>query len=87
MSDEKLIAEAGRRLSEAAPDARVILFGSHARGDAKPGSDLDLLVVEPELKSRRAEFVRLREALGKRGREACWIRKTSEPLSAEPETR
>jgi len=67
VSDEKLIAEAGRRLSEAAPDARVILFGSHARGDAKPGSDLDLLVVEPELKSRRAEFVRLREALGAMG--------------------
>jgi predicted nucleotidyltransferase len=64
VNDESLIAEAGRRLSEAAPDARVILFGSHARGDAQPGSDLDLLVVEPELKSRRAEFVRLREALG-----------------------
>lgn len=64
MSDESLIAEAGRRLSEAAPHARVILFGSHARGDARPGSDLDLLVVEPGLKSRRDEFVRLREALG-----------------------
>ncbi|HWO82168.1 MAG TPA: nucleotidyltransferase domain-containing protein [Solirubrobacterales bacterium] len=67
MSNEKLIAEAGRRLSKAAPDARVILFGSHARGDAELGSDLDLLVVEPELKSRRAEFVRLREALGAMG--------------------
>jgi len=65
--DGKLIAEAGRRLSEAAPNAQVILFGSHARGDAKPGSDLDLLVVEPGLKSRRAEFVRLREALGAMG--------------------
>jgi predicted nucleotidyltransferase len=65
--DGKLIAEAGRRLSEAAPDAQVILFGSHARGDAQPGSDLDLLVVEPGLKSRRKEFVRLREALGAMG--------------------
>jgi predicted nucleotidyltransferase len=62
--DETLIAEAGRRLAEAAPDARVILFGSHARGQARPGSDLDLLVIEPNLRSRRAEFVRLREALG-----------------------
>jgi predicted nucleotidyltransferase len=67
VSDETLIAEAGRRLSKAAPHARVILFGSHARGEAQPGSDLDLLVVEPELKSRRAEFVRLREALGAMG--------------------
>ncbi len=64
MTDETLIAEAGRRLAGAAPDARVILFGSHARGEAKPDSDLDLLVIEPQLSGRRAEFVRLREALG-----------------------
>lgn len=62
-STESLIAEAGRRLAEAAPDARVILFGSHARGEAGPDSDLDLLVIEPEFESRRAEFVRLREEL------------------------
>jgi len=65
--DDTLIAEAGRRLAAAAPDARVILFGSHARGNARPGSDLDLLVVEPELSSRREEFGRLREALGDLG--------------------
>jgi uncharacterized protein len=67
MTSETLIAEAGRRLANAAPDAKVILFGSHARGNAHPGSDLDLLVVEPELRSRREEFVRLREALGAMG--------------------
>ena len=26
---------------------RIILFGSHARGDAKPDSDVDLLVIMP----------------------------------------
>lgn len=63
MTTEELIAEAGRRLSEAAPDARVILFGSHARGEAGADSDLDLLVIESEIKSRNAEYVRLRKEL------------------------
>lgn len=67
MTDEALIAEAGRRLAAAAPDAKVILFGSRARGEAHSDSDLDLLVIEPEVKSRRAEFVRLRGALGNLG--------------------
>lgn len=67
MTDEDLIAEAAHRLAEAAPEARVILFGSRARGEGRADSDLDLLVIEPDLKSRRAEFVRLREALGDLG--------------------
>jgi predicted nucleotidyltransferase len=44
--DESLIAEAARRLAAAAPGARVILFGSHARGEADPHSDVDFLVIE-----------------------------------------
>jgi hypothetical protein len=34
MIDEWVIAEAARRLAAAAPGARVILFGSQARGEA-----------------------------------------------------
>lgn len=47
---------------EAAPEA-IILFGSRARGDARPDSDVDLLVVESEpfsgQRSRRLETTRL----------------------------
>jgi predicted nucleotidyltransferase len=65
MVDQAVIEEAGKTLSAAAgANARVILFGSHAKGNAGPGSDLDLLVIEPKLESRNKEFVRLREALG-----------------------
>lgn len=63
VSSEELIAEAGRRIAEEAPGARVIVFGSHARGDAGQHSDLDLLVVETEVESAAAESVRLRRAL------------------------
>ena len=51
---------------EAAPET-VILFGSHARGDARADSDVDLMVVEDEpfsaQRSRRAEYSRLSMAL------------------------
>lgn len=53
---------------EADPDA-VILFGSRARGDARPDSDVDLLIVEPEpfspQRSRRQETARLYLAVRK----------------------
>lgn len=64
MASEKVIQRAARLLAETVrPPARVILFGSHARGEAAPGSDLDLLVIERDIESRRAERVRLRGAL------------------------
>lgn len=64
MVDESLIAEAGDRLARAAGEsAQVILFGSHARGDARSDSDFDYLVIEPEVDNRRAESVRLRREL------------------------
>jgi predicted nucleotidyltransferase len=50
-------------LGEAAKPARVILFGSYARGDAEESSDLDFLVVEPTLQDKFGEMVRLRQIL------------------------
>lgn len=51
---------------EVSPEA-IILFGSRARGDARPDSDVDLLVVESEpfspQRSRRKEAARLYMAL------------------------
>lgn len=64
MFDDTVIHEAGRRLSQAAPaGSRVILFGSHARGDADEHSDLDFLVIEPSVENRLAEEVKLRRSL------------------------
>jgi predicted nucleotidyltransferase len=58
-----LIDEAARRLHRAAPGSEVILFGSYARGDAGEHSDLDFLVIEPEVGNWGEESVRLRREL------------------------
>ena len=63
MIADDLIDEAALRITEAAPGARVILFGSQARGEAGPDSDVDLLVVEPSVDDRFAEIVRLQRVL------------------------
>jgi predicted nucleotidyltransferase len=50
--DEALLAEVVRRMLQAGSPDRIVLFGSHARGTARPDSDLDLLVVEPSSEPR-----------------------------------
>lgn len=57
------INKAAAALHRAAPNATIILFGSRARGDADDDSDADFLIIEPEVKSRRAEMARLSRIL------------------------
>jgi predicted nucleotidyltransferase len=62
-TDESTVLKAVDMLRAAAPGATIILFGSHARGEAGPDSDVDFLVVEPEVTARREEMVRLLDVL------------------------
>jgi predicted nucleotidyltransferase len=65
MASPDVVKRAGETLASAAGDsAKVILFGSHARGEARPDSDLDFLVIERRIQDRHKEWVRLRRALG-----------------------
>ncbi len=38
---------------------KLILYGSHARGEAQPGSDLDLMVVLDDFKNAEEELTRM----------------------------
>src|SRR5438128_5401194 len=44
--DNNVLKEIVRRLVEAVDPDRIILFGSRARGDARPDSDVDLLIIK-----------------------------------------
>lgn len=64
---DALIRAMARALVDEADPEQVILFGSRARGESGPDSDVDLIVVEREpfgtRRSRRAEMHRLDNAL------------------------
>ena len=62
-SNAPVIDEAVRRLVDASHPVKVILFGSHARGDSTDDSDLDFVVIVPNVRDRFVEMVRLNRAL------------------------
>lgn len=43
---DALLTEVVRRIVAAGSPERIVLFGSRARGQARPDSDLDLLIIE-----------------------------------------
>ena len=61
--NEGVLSKMTELLREAARPAMIILFGSHARGDAREDSDVDVLVVEEEVADRQTEMVRLLRVL------------------------
>ncbi|MCD6169636.1 MAG: nucleotidyltransferase domain-containing protein [Candidatus Latescibacteria bacterium] len=50
---EKILDEIIRRIVEVAQPEKIILFGSAARGEMGPNSDVDLLVVKSGVHRRR----------------------------------
>lgn len=58
-TDDPVVARVVRRVVEEVRPLRVILFGSRAKGTARPDSDVDLLVVMPDGTKRRETARRL----------------------------
>ena len=47
-ASDSLLRQMAAEIREEIPEAEVRLFGSHARGDARPESDIDLLITVPD---------------------------------------
>lgn len=60
---ESTIGETVRRIVETVQPKRVVLFGSAARGEMGPDSDLDFLVVVPDGNHRRKTAQRICSSL------------------------
>ncbi len=61
--DNELIEEIVRRITGSAQPDCVILFGSAASGSMTRDSDIDLLVLVPDVRNSREEGRRLRASL------------------------
>ena len=61
--NDELIQGIVRRIVETAQPEKVILFGSRARGDARPERDFDVLVIKPSDEPRYRRSVPLYVAL------------------------
>jgi predicted nucleotidyltransferase len=60
---ERIIDEMVRRIVARFDPERIILFGSAARGEAGPDSDVDLLVVMPVKGLKREKQLEIRKVL------------------------
>ena len=63
VSVKQHIREMVRRLVKEFDPDQIILFGSHARGDAGPDSDVDLLVILPFTGSKFDKILEMRGVL------------------------
>ena len=62
--DQKVLDEIVEQIVRVLDPERIILFGSHARGEAGPDSDVDLLVVAEVADPDGFRTIAVRRALG-----------------------
>ncbi len=65
LDNTALYEEIVRRIADLEDPDKIILFGSRARGDYRPDSDFDILVIKPSTKPRYARAGSLFGALAR----------------------
>jgi predicted nucleotidyltransferase len=60
---EAVVREMVQRILQVGDPQKVVLFGSRARGEARPNRDYDLLVIEPSSQPRYKRTAKYRRAL------------------------
>jgi predicted nucleotidyltransferase len=78
MTVEEIIGQMVQRIAEQFHPEKIILFGSMARCEQRPDSDVDLLVVVREVSDRRALRVAMRRAVNGMGLSKDIVLLTSE---------
>ncbi|MCH5225654.1 MAG: nucleotidyltransferase domain-containing protein [Muribaculaceae bacterium] len=61
MKRDNIVSTASITIKKIAPFANIILYGSEARGEARPDSDIDLLILIPN--QYKNEYNNLRAAI------------------------
>jgi predicted nucleotidyltransferase len=64
MIDEQALHQVVKRIVAASKPSRVIVFGSYGRDNADENSDLDIMVIKPEVRDKGTEMARLHEVVG-----------------------
>ncbi len=62
--NQEVLNEIIDRIVEVAQPEKIILFGSAARGEMQPDSDIDLLVIKPDAHRRRLTQAIYRNLIG-----------------------
>ena len=60
VSDEELLQIITTRIAEALHPQKIILFGSWARGERSPHSDIDLLIIQESNLTRPQRYAQVR---------------------------
>jgi len=73
--NQSVLDEVTRRLVSALDPDKVILFGSRARGDERPDSDIDLLIIRASDEPKHQRIIRAFRALRGMGvpKDILWV--------------